>query len=70
MARAALTRLSDADLDRRIVASLRETAANWPSVGAMVTALEASRSPADRALAAHVETFLTDWRLRPQGTAP
>ncbi|MDP4027074.1 hypothetical protein Q8W71_31275 [Methylobacterium sp. NEAU 140] len=55
-------RLSDDALDRQIVAALRDVASDWPSVGAMVTALSASPSPADRALAAEVEAFLTGWQ--------
>lgn len=69
MTRAALARLSDADLDRRLVAALRDAAADWGSVGAMVTALEASQSPADRALAAQVEAFLMEWQPSPRGAA-
>lgn len=64
MTGSALARLPDADLDRQIVVSLREAASEWRSVGAMVTALSESRSPADRLLAAQIEAFLTGWRPR------
>ena len=64
MTRSALARLPDADLDRQIVASLREAAAEWHSVGAMVTALSESRSPANPLLAAQVEAFLIGWQVQ------
>lgn len=57
-------RLSDDALDRQIVAALRDMASDWPSVGAMVTALSASPAAVDRRLAAQIEAFLTDWRPR------
>ncbi|WP_267427660.1 hypothetical protein [Methylobacterium sp. GC_Met_2] len=64
MNRSALARLPDADLNRQIVASLREAASEWPSVGAMVMALSESRSPHDRMLAAQIEAFLTGWQVQ------
>ncbi|MCJ2086330.1 hypothetical protein MKK88_10035 [Methylobacterium sp. E-005] len=69
MTRSALARLPDVVLDQQIVASLREAASEWPSVGAMVTALSESRSPAERALATQVEAFLMDWRQPPRTVA-
>ena len=59
-----LARMSDADLDREIVASLNEMAAEWPSFGTMVSGLRASPAPGDQDLANQIETFITDWKAQ------
>ena len=65
----ALGRLSDGDLDREIVLSLNQMAADWPSFGAMVSGLRESPMPADEELAGQIETFITDWQARQQQKA-
>lgn len=60
----ALGRLSDADLDRQIVAGLNDMASEWPSFGAMVSNLEASPLPADKDLAGAIEAFIADWQAQ------
>jgi negative regulator of sigma E activity len=59
-----LGRLSDAELDRQIVLGLNEMAADWPSFGAMVSALRESPMPADTDLAVQIEAFITDWQAQ------
>jgi hypothetical protein len=57
-------RLSDADLDRQIVLGLNEMAADWPSFGAMVSALRESPAPADKELAEQIETYIAAWQTQ------
>ncbi|MCJ2139504.1 hypothetical protein [Methylobacterium sp. E-066] len=59
-----LARLSDAELDRQIVAGLNDMASEWPSFGAMVSSLEASPMPADKELAGQIEAFIADWQAQ------
>ena len=63
----ALSRMSDADLDRRIVLGLNDMAADWPSFGAMVSGLRESPMPADTDLAGQIEVFITDWQAQQRG---
>lgn len=60
----ALRRMSDGDIDREIVLSLNEMAANWPSFGAMVSGLRESPMPADKDLAGQIEAFIADWQAQ------
>ncbi|WP_267427020.1 hypothetical protein [Methylobacterium sp. GC_Met_2] len=59
-----LARLSDADLDRQIVAGLNDMASEWPSFGAMVSSLRESPMPADKKLGSAIETFIADWQAQ------
>ena len=59
-----LARMSDADLDREIVAGLNGMAAEWPSFGAMVSNLRASPATGDHDLANQIETFIADWQAQ------
>ncbi|MCJ2121365.1 hypothetical protein [Methylobacterium sp. J-077] len=60
----ALSGLSDADLDRQIVAGLNGMASEWLSFGAMVTNLRESPMPADKEMAGQIETFIADWQAQ------
>ncbi|MCJ2141896.1 hypothetical protein [Methylobacterium sp. E-066] len=60
----ALSGLSDAELDRQIVAGLNDMASEWPSFGAMVSSLEASPHPADKEMATQIEAFIADWQTQ------
>ena len=51
-------------LRRQTVLSLNETAADWPSFGAMVSGLRESPMPADKDFAGQIEGFITDWQAQ------
>lgn len=59
-----LARLSDTDLDRRIVDGLNVMVTNWPSSGAMVLGLDASPHPADKELAGQIQAFIAGWHMQ------
>lgn len=59
-----LARLTDAELDRQIVAGLNEMVTEWPSFGAMVLGLEASPHPADKEMASQIGAFIADWQAQ------
>lgn len=59
----ALAHISGAELDRQLLAGMNEIAADHGSIGAAVTAMEASPDPLDQELAQEITSFIEQQRI-------
>ncbi|SDA27692.1 hypothetical protein SAMN02799622_04116 [Methylobacterium sp. UNC378MF] len=59
----ARARMSHEHLDRQLLAGMKEIAADHGSIGAAVTAMEASPDPIDQELAREITSFIEQQRI-------
>ena len=62
-------RMSDADLEREIVANMNILVSGFPSYDAMIASFAGSPDPSEREAARDMRTFLADYIARQQQAA-